>query len=77
LSGGWPTAKIPRFERAVLCLLAIQRGEAVSVVWMMSKLGLSRAQATRDMLELERVLPVRRHKVVKNGRSFLMLMARP
>lgn len=41
---------------------------------MMEKLHLSKAQATKDMLELERVLPVSRHKVVKNGRSFLMLI---
>jgi hypothetical protein len=74
--GAKPQAKIPRFERAVRCLLAIQRGEAVGVVWMMEKLGLSRAQAKRDMLELETVLPVTRHKVVKNGRSFLMLAGR-
>lgn len=26
--GGARAAKVPRFERAVLCLLAIQRGEA-------------------------------------------------
>ena len=41
--------KLARFERAVRCVLAIQRGEAVSVPWMRSKLGISLAQAKRDM----------------------------
>lgn len=71
--GGARAAAVPRFERAVRCLLAIQRGEAVGVVWMVDKFGMSLAQAKRDMLELERVLPVTRHQLVKNGCSFLML----
>lgn len=55
-------AEMPRFERAIRCLLAIQRGEAVGVNWMMNNLGLSLAQAKRDMVELERVLPLRRER---------------
>lgn len=62
---------MPRFERAILCLLAIQRREAVSVVWMMDKFGISIAQAKRDMLELERLLPVTR--VLRDRRSVLVL----
>lgn len=52
--------RLPRFERAVRCVLALQRGERVTVQWMVATLGVSRAQAKRDMLELERVLPVER-----------------
>jgi predicted DNA-binding transcriptional regulator YafY len=53
---------MPSFERAIRCLLAIQRGERVTVYWMINNLGISLAQAKRDMDELERVLPVRRTK---------------
>lgn len=62
---------MPRFERAILCLLAIQRREAVSVAWMMDKFGISIAQAKRDMLELERLLPVTR--VLRDRRAVLVL----
>jgi hypothetical protein len=54
------TVRLPRFERAIRCLLAIQRGEQVSAMWMVEKLGISYPQAKRDMLELECALPLRR-----------------
>lgn len=65
---------MPRFERAILCLLAIQRREAVCVNWMMSKFGISIAQAKRDMTELERLLPVRREKREYDGRLHSILV---
>lgn len=61
------TTDIPRFERAIRCLLAIQRGEAVGVEWMMDKLRVSAAQAKRDMLDLERVLPVIRKLIERKA----------
>lgn len=54
------------FERALRLLLAIQRGEPVSAAWMVERFAISRSQAKRDMLELERVLPVLR---VRQGES--------
>lgn len=56
------SAELPRFERAIRVALAIQRGEAIGVHWLMEKLGLSLAQAKRDLLEIERCLPVRRER---------------
>lgn len=47
-----------RFERAIRYLQAIQRGEPVSVLWMVERFGISKPTAKRDMVELERVLPL-------------------
>ncbi len=52
-----------RFERAIRCLMALQRGDPVSATWMVERFGISFPQAKRDVLELERVLPVRRVKL--------------
>lgn len=53
---------MPRYEKALRCILALQRGEPVGVHWMIEHLRISRAQAKRDMLELERVLPLARER---------------
>ena len=46
--------------RAIGYVLALQRGVAVSVPWIKSEFGISQAQAKRDFLDLERLLPVER-----------------
>jgi DeoR/GlpR family transcriptional regulator of sugar metabolism len=51
---------LPRFERAVRCLLHLQAGGSITRRWLMDHLGLSCAQAKRDLNEIERVLPVHR-----------------
>ena len=64
-------AKLGPYERALRCVLAIHRGEPVSVPWMKDKLGLSSAQAKRDMNKLERLLPAKRVRI--GGRAVLVL----
>lgn len=66
-------AEMPRFERAVRAAIALHRGCAISVYWMMDNFRLSIAQAKRDMLELERVMAVRRERRA-DGRTYLVAM---
>jgi hypothetical protein len=59
--------------RAIQYAFALQKKEPVSVPWMVEKFGISLAQAKRDLVELECLLPVRREKR-DNRRSVLVMI---